>query len=72
MGEYEYSGTISHDVEFEYFPFEVGDKSQFAIDIIKEHSKIADYDYWKIQLAFKVYYFIGKVAIKFGLMGHKN
>lgn len=49
MGEYEYSGTISHDVEFEYFPFEVSDKSQLAIDIIKEHSKIADYDYWKIQ-----------------------
>ncbi len=49
MGEYEYSGTISHDVEFEYFPFEVDDKSQLAIDIIKEHSKIADYDYWKIQ-----------------------
>lgn len=49
MGEYEYSGTISHDVEFEYFPFEVGDKSQLAIDIIKEHSDISDYDYWKIQ-----------------------
>lgn len=49
MNKYEYSGTISHKQEFEYFPFEVQDKSQFAIDIIKEKALLEDSDYWKIQ-----------------------
>ena len=49
MGEYEYSGKISCDMDFEYFPFKVTDEHDFAIDIIKEKSKIEDYDYWKIQ-----------------------
>ncbi len=48
MGKYEYRGTISSNMEFDYFPFEVNDKSQFAIDIIKEKAYLEDYDYWKI------------------------
>ena len=48
MGKYEYRGTISSNMEFDYFPFEVNDKSQFAIDIIKEKDYLEDYDYWKI------------------------
>lgn len=49
LGKYEYSGKIISSVDFEYFPFEVPNKSEFAIDIIKEKSGIEDYDYWKIQ-----------------------
>lgn len=49
MGEYEYSGKISCDVDFEYSPFEVSDEHDFAIDIIKQKSGINDYEYWKIQ-----------------------
>ena len=49
MGDYEYSGKISCDIDFEYFPFEVSDERDFAIDIIKQKSGIQDYDYWKIQ-----------------------
>ena len=48
MGKYEYRGTISSNMEFEYFPFDVNDKSQFAIDIIKEKAYLEDYNYWKI------------------------
>lgn len=49
MGKYKYGGKISASVDFEYFPFEVKDESEFAIDIIKEKSGIEDYDYWKIE-----------------------
>lgn len=36
LGKYVYSGTISADVQFEYFPYEVKDKSQDTLDIIYE------------------------------------
>lgn len=36
MGKYEYSGNISTNVSFEYFPYEVADKSIYTIDIINE------------------------------------
>ena len=49
MKKYEYKGRISSNVDFEYFPFEIRDDSEFAINIIKEKSGIEDYDYWKIQ-----------------------
>lgn len=49
LGKYEYSGKILSSVEFEYFPFEVSNESEFTVDIVKEKSKIEDYDYWKIQ-----------------------
>ncbi len=49
LGKYEYSGNISSNMEFEYFPFKVNDESEFAVDIIKEKSKLSDSDYWKIQ-----------------------
>ncbi len=49
MKKYKYSGTISSSVDFEYFPFEVSDRSEFSMDIIKEKSHTEDYDYWKIQ-----------------------
>ena len=46
MGKYEYRGTISAPVEFEYFPFAVRDKSRPAIDIVEE--LYPDYELWKL------------------------
>lgn len=37
-GKYEFSGNISTDVIFEYFPYEVTEKNNFTIDIIREIS----------------------------------
>ena len=36
LGEYEYKGTITKSVEFDYFPFEVKDKERMAIEIVNE------------------------------------
>lgn len=36
LEKYEYQGTISKNVEFDYFPFDVKDKCKIAIDIVNE------------------------------------
>lgn len=36
LGQYEYQGTISKNVEFDYFPFEIKDKEKMAIEIVNE------------------------------------
>ena len=36
LGEYEYKGTITKSVEFDYFPFEVKDKERMSIEIVNE------------------------------------
>ncbi len=46
MGKYEYSGTISASVDFDYFPFEVTDPSQCTEDVIR--SVCPDYELWRI------------------------
>lgn len=46
MGKYEYRGTITAPVEFEYFPFTVRDQSRFTIDIVEEI--LPDHELWKI------------------------
>ncbi len=38
LGKYEYTGDISANVTFEYFPYEVQEQENFTIDIIKEIS----------------------------------
>jgi len=38
LGKYEYSGSISANVTFEYFPYEVQEQSSFTIDVIREIS----------------------------------
>ena len=38
LGKYEYSGSISANVTFEYFPYEVQEQSNFTMDVIKEIS----------------------------------
>lgn len=46
MGEMEYRGSISASVVFDYFPFEVKDKSKDTITVIEEIAP--DYEFWKI------------------------
>lgn len=46
LGSYEYSGSISSSVSFEYFPFDVTDKTKNTIDIVD--SICNDYPYWKL------------------------
>ena len=48
MGQYEYRGTITAPVAFEYFPYQVdeADKSKNVIDIIEEWD--ANYELWKV------------------------
>ena len=36
LGKYKYQGTISKNVEFNYFPFEVKNKKRMAIEIVQE------------------------------------
>ena len=36
LGKYSYQGTISKNVQFDYFPFEVKDKTKMAIEIVNE------------------------------------
>jgi lincosamide and streptogramin A transport system ATP-binding/permease protein len=46
LGKYEYSGTISAKVNFEYFPFEVTDPGNNTIDIID--NIYPDYLHWQV------------------------
>ncbi len=36
LGQYEYKGTISKNVTFDYFPFEVKNKEKMAIEVVNE------------------------------------
>ena len=47
LGKYEYSGTISSSVIFDYFPYEVADTSKNTIDIIDEINP--QYELWQLQ-----------------------
>lgn len=46
LGKYDYSGTISANVSFEYFPFQVKHKELNTLDVIDEI--YPDYEYWQI------------------------
>ncbi|WP_294908521.1 ribosomal protection-like ABC-F family protein [uncultured Ruminococcus sp.] len=46
MGKYEYKGSISSSVEFEYFPFEVEDESKLTYEVADEICP--DYEFWKL------------------------
>ncbi len=47
LGKYEYQGSISSSAGFEYFPFEVADKSRDTIDVVGEI--IRDSPFWELQ-----------------------
>lgn len=46
LGKYEYSGNISANVSFEYFPFQVDNKELNTLDVITEI--YPDYIHWKL------------------------
>ena len=46
MGNFKYSGKISSSVEFDYFPFEIEDKSKNACEIAE--MIYPDYEFWKL------------------------
>lgn len=46
LGKYEYKGTISKNVEFDYFPYEVKEKERMTIEIVNEIAP--NVEDWKI------------------------
>ncbi|NUU78868.1 Lsa family ABC-F type ribosomal protection protein [Paenibacillus xylanilyticus] len=46
LGKYEYSGTISSNVHFEYFPFHVKHKDSMTLDVISDVHP--DYQHWEL------------------------
>ena len=46
LGNFEYSGKISAHVDFDYFPFEIQDKSKNSCDIAE--SIYPNYEFWKL------------------------
>ncbi len=52
LGEYEYSGSISSNVRFDYFPFKVPDESLFGVDIAEEIHQ--GYEYWELSRELKL------------------
>ncbi|MBY9080236.1 Lsa family ABC-F type ribosomal protection protein [Paenibacillus sp. HN-1] len=46
LGKYEYSGTISASVDFEYFPFPVEDKEANTLDIVE--GAVPDLQLWEL------------------------
>lgn len=46
LGKYEYSGHIAASVNFEYFPFDVPDKSIDTVEVIS--AVCPDYEEWKV------------------------
>ena len=47
LGKYEYNGTITSDVTFDYFPFEVNNKELTSYEIAKYYC--VDYEQWKFE-----------------------
>lgn len=46
LGKYEYSGRISAQVDFEYFPFQVKDKSMMTLDVVEDI--YPEYLHWQL------------------------
>ncbi|SDE48871.1 lincosamide and streptogramin A transport system ATP-binding/permease protein [Paenibacillus sp. UNCCL117] len=46
LGKYEYGGTISTDVDFDYFPYQVEHKEHHTIDIVAEI--VLDFEHWQL------------------------
>ena len=42
MGRYEYTGSITSSVEFEYFPFPVEDHSRMTLEILEEINPVME------------------------------
>lgn len=47
MNKHDYSGSISHTIEFEYFPYEISNKNNITRNILRKH--LNDIDDWMIE-----------------------
>lgn len=47
MNYHDYSGSISHTIEFEYFPYEISDKNKLTNEILKDY--LNGLDHWMIE-----------------------
>ncbi|MDT8977933.1 Lsa family ABC-F type ribosomal protection protein [Paenibacillus sp. chi10] len=52
LGKYEYSGTISSNVSFEYFPFHVEHKEKYTFDVVADI--YPDYEHWQLMREFSL------------------
>lgn len=52
LGKYEYSGTISSNVSFEYFPFHVEHKENYTFDVVADI--YPDYEHWQLMREFSL------------------
>jgi len=52
LGKYKYNGTISANVDFEYFPFHVEHKEYLTMDVIEE--VYPDYEQWQLLREFSL------------------
>ncbi|NGM84170.1 ABC-F type ribosomal protection protein [Paenibacillus sp. 7124] len=52
LGRYEYSGTISSNVSFEYFPFHVEHKENYTFDVVADI--YPDYEHWQLMREFSL------------------
>lgn len=52
LGKYEYSGHISANVSFEYFPFQVENKGAMTVDVISEIHP--EYLHWQVVREFNL------------------
>lgn len=52
LGKYEYSGTISANVSFEYFPFQVEHKENHTIDVVADIHP--DFEHWQLLREFSL------------------
>lgn len=46
LGKYEYNGTISASVSFDYFPYAISDKGKNTIDIVEKI--YPGYEFWEL------------------------
>lgn len=47
LGKYEYSGTISASVDFDYFPYRVDNEDRLTLDVV--NGIVPDYAHWELQ-----------------------
>lgn len=48
LGKYKYSGTITYNVHFDYFPFDIENKNEITLNLIKE--VIAPFKFWEARM----------------------
>lgn len=46
QGKYEYKGTITSSVKFDYFPFAIADRTKDTLAVVEEI--YSDYEFWKV------------------------